>query len=75
MWLLSVYTDLQQGNQMSFKELQDKAGLSNKEAADLLGVSLRTIQRWVKGDTSAHKSAMYLLQNHIDSGNWYGLQD
>ena len=60
---------------MSFLELQKQAGLSNKETVELLGVSLRTIQRWIKGDTKPPKSAMYLLQNHIDSGNWYGLQE
>ena len=60
---------------MNFKKLQAKSGLSNKETVELLGVSLRTIQRWIKGDTKPPKSAMYLLQNYIDSGNWYGLQD
>tara|TARA_R100000544_G_scaffold20950_1_gene10243 strand:+ start:136 stop:315 length:180 start_codon:yes stop_codon:yes gene_type:complete len=59
---------------MSFKELQDKAGLGNKETAELLGVSLRTVQRWVKGDTEAHKSAIFLLKIYIKKGK-NGLQD
>tara|TARA_R110002020_G_C16257003_1_gene770204 strand:+ start:1457 stop:1627 length:171 start_codon:yes stop_codon:yes gene_type:complete len=51
---------------MNFKELQGLAGLSNKETAELLGVSLRTVQRWVKGDTAAHKSALLLIKVYIN---------
>jgi len=51
---------------MSFLELQKQAGLNNIDTASYLGVSLRTIQRWVKGDTTAHKSAISLLKFYID---------
>lgn len=51
---------------MSFKELQEQSGLNNIDTASYLGVSLRTVQRWVKGDTEAHNSAVYLLKNYIN---------
>ena len=51
---------------MSFLELQKQAGLNNIDTASYLGVSLRTVQRWVKGDTKAHKAAISLLEFYID---------
>ena len=66
MWLLWAYTDLQQGNQMSFKELQKQAGLNNIDTARYLGVSLRTVQRWVKGCTQPPMSAMLLIEIYIN---------
>lgn len=51
---------------MSFLELQKQAGLNNIDTASYLGVSIRTVQRWVKGDTTAHNSAIFLLKFYID---------
>jgi len=51
---------------MSFLELQKQAGLNNIDTASYLGVSLRTVQRWVKGDTQPPMSAMLLLEIYID---------
>ena len=51
---------------MSFLELQDKAELNNIDTASYLGVSLRTVQRWVKGDTQPPMSALLLLEIYIN---------
>ena len=51
---------------MSFLELQKQAGLNNIDTASYLGVSLRTVQRWVKGDTQPPVSAMLLIEIYIN---------
>jgi len=51
---------------MSFLELQKQAGLNNIDTASYLGVSLRTVQRWVKGDTQPPMSAMLLIEIYIN---------
>lgn len=50
---------------MKFTDLQKQANLNNIDTASYLGVSLRTVQRWVKGDTKPPKSALMLLQVYI----------
>ena len=50
---------------MTFKELQEQANLNNIDTASYLGVSLRTVYRWIAGDTKPPKSALMLLQLYI----------
>ena len=50
---------------MTFKELQKQANLNNIDTASYLGVSLRTVYRWIAGDTKPPKSALMLLQLYI----------
>lgn len=41
-----------------FKSLREKAGLKPKEASEKLGVSLKTIYRWEKGEARPNRLAM-----------------
>lgn len=47
---------------MSFSERRREAGLSLDEAADALGVSVRTIRRWDSGEIEAPKTALECLR-------------
>ena len=50
-----------------FAHLKSKAGLSNNELTQLLGVSLRTIYRWDKGETIPKRAVIEYLEQVINS--------
>lgn len=47
---------------LSFTELRELNALSVEEAADLLGVSVKTLYRWENGETEPAKSSLELLR-------------
>ena len=49
--------------------LKSQAGLSNEDLVDLLGVSLRTIYRWEKGETLPKRVVFEYLEQLINSNN------
>ncbi|MDE1174529.1 MAG: DNA (cytosine-5-)-methyltransferase [Parvibaculaceae bacterium] len=52
-----------------FKVLRERAGLTPEEASDLLGVCLRTIKRYEKGDIQPKPLVFKTLQDMADKGN------
>jgi len=56
-------------NEVKFIQLQDSAGLrvglSNKPAADFLGVKVRTVERWRSGQIEAPKAVIMCLESII----------
>ena len=50
-----------------FAYLKSKAGFSNDELTQLLGVSLRTIYRWDKGETIPKRAVIEYLEQVINS--------
>ena len=52
-----------------FAFLKSQAGLSNENLVDLLGVSLRTIYRWEKGETLPKRVVFEYLEQIINSNN------
>jgi len=50
---------------ISFKNLREQSGLTSKQAAELHGVSQKTIRRWENGETAPRNSDIQLLENQI----------
>lgn len=51
---------------MNVKELMEKAGLGNEQAARLCGVTVRTISYWRSGRTAPSKKALAILECAAD---------
>jgi len=51
---------------MQFKDLREMAGLSTDQAAEMLGVSLKTVYRWEKGETEPRRAFFKLLEARVD---------
>jgi DNA (cytosine-5)-methyltransferase 1 len=51
-----------------FAILRERAGLSPKEVADLVGRSLRTVYRWEHGQTTPSRAVLALLRQIADAG-------
>ena len=41
---------------MNFKDLRELAGLTTQQAAEMMGVSLKTVYRWEKGEIEPRKA-------------------
>lgn len=48
-----------------FRALQSAAGLTNKQAAELLGVSLRTVESWRSGQRGIRKPMAELIRRKM----------
>jgi hypothetical protein len=57
-----------QTNKIEFYRLQAEAGLSNRQAAGLFNVTIRSIEKWRIESPSAPKAVMMCLES-IVSGN------
>ena len=51
---------------MNFKDLRELAGLTTDQAADMMGVSLKTVYRWDKGEVEPRKAFLKLLEARVD---------
>ena len=51
---------------MNFKDLRELAGLTTDQAADMMGVSLKTVYRWDKGEIEPRKAFLKLLEARVD---------
>lgn len=49
-----------------FKDLREMAGLSAVEAAQMLGVSLKTVCRWEKGEIEPRRAFHQLREARVD---------
>lgn len=57
-----IETESKQSEIENFKKLVSIVANSNVEVADFLGVSVRTVYRWLSGTTKIPKSAMRALE-------------
>lgn len=53
---------------MDLKDMREKKGLSQKELADLIGVSARTIARYESGSVKPDAGKMKLLEGVLEPG-------
>lgn len=51
---------------LSFTELRESLAMSVEDAADILGVSPKTVYRWEKGEIEPKKAYTYILQSMIE---------
>ncbi len=51
---------------MSFKELREHNAMSVEEASHLMGVTIKTIYRWEKGDVKPKAHCLEILQNKLE---------
>ena len=51
---------------MNFKDLRELAGLTTEQAAEMMGVSLKTVYRWEKGEIEPRKAFIKLLEARVD---------
>lgn len=47
---------------MNIKELRTQHGLTQKQLAELIGVTVRTVERWEAGDRAPSPQVLELLQ-------------
>lgn len=57
-----IETESKQSEIENFRKLVSIVANSNMEVADFLGVSVRTVYRWLSGTTKIPKSAVRVLQ-------------
>ena len=57
-----IETESKQSEIENFKKLVSIVANSNVEVADFLGVSVRTVYRWLSGATKIPKSALRALE-------------
>ncbi|WP_417820979.1 DNA (cytosine-5-)-methyltransferase [Terasakiella sp.] len=50
---------------MSFKELREQNAMSVEDAADLMGVTVKTIYRWEKGEVEPKAHCLEILRNKL----------
>lgn len=55
--------------ELTFKQLQEKAKLSNKECKDLFAVSIRCIEKWRVENPKAPKAVIISLRYLIKHGS------
>lgn len=53
---------------MSLKELRNQRGFSQSGVASLMGVKLRTVQRWENGETGVPTGRLFPLARTLDVG-------
>lgn len=54
-------------NNIEFKLIREELHLSQTELAELLSVSLRTVQRWERGDVTIPADAQAFLNNNLSA--------
>ncbi len=48
------------------KQARVKAGLTQQKAADLVGVDIRTWQRWERGDSKCTHWELFLIKTEVE---------
>ena len=56
---------------MNIKELRNQHRLTQKELAELIGVTVRTVERWEAGDRSPSPQVLELLQIKLSAFGGY----
>lgn len=51
---------------LTFTELRETLAFSVEDAADILGVSPKTVYRWEKGDVEPKKAYLYILKSMVE---------